>query len=161
MNNNLANSYKYYLLGNCRNFQRFFVQNSIGKNLEISQTPSGGLNNYFKVYNVKTVILGVKKWGIGQKMFILAQILRFLWFKTSKIHILTFLTIKPIIFWLRSKFLDLPLCFHHQGYLWGRKHRCRSKNVDPSSNIMDFMVKRVKIWILDVLGHASLKVELG
>ena len=75
------------------------------------------------------------------------------WPKTSKIRILTIFAIKSIIFELGSQFLDLPLCFQPQGYPWGRKHRDRTKNFDPSSNIMNFMVKNVKMRILDVLCH--------
>ena len=112
----------------------------------------------FKVWNVNTVIFGVKKWGVGPKIVILAQILRGAWPKTSKIRILTFFDIKSIIFELGSTFLDLPLCFQPQGYPWGRKHRDRTKNFDPSSNIMNFSVKNVKMRILDVLDHAPLNI---
>ena len=107
---------------------------------------------------MNTVILGVENGGVGPKIVILAQILRGAWPKTSKIRILTFFAIKSIIFELGSKFLDLPLCFQPQGYPWGRKHRDRTTNFDPSTNIMNFMVKNVKMRLLDVLGHAPLNI---
>ena len=56
---------------------------------------------------MNTVILGVENGGVGQKILILAQILRGAWPKTSKIHILTFFDIKSIIFELRSKLVGL------------------------------------------------------
>ena len=115
----------------------------------------------FKVGNVNTVILGVENGGVGPKIFILAQILRGAWPKTSKIRILTFLTIKFIIFELGSKFLVLPLCFQPQGYPWGGKHRGRSKNCDPSSNISDFMEKMPKCGFLTFWAMPPLIFELG
>ena len=130
----------------------------MGKNLKIFQNCSGGLNIEFYGLKREHSHPWGQKWGVGPKIFILAQILRGVWPKTSKNRIWTFFTIKSIIFELRSKFLELPLCFRPHGYPCGWKHRDRSKNFDPSSNIMDFMVKNVKMWILDVLGHKNLNI---
>ena len=98
------------------------------------------------------------KMGGRSKNFDPSSNIKGAWPKTSKIRNLTFFDIKSIIFELGSKFLDLPLCFQPQGYPWGQKHRDRTKNFDPSSNIMNFMVKNVKMRILDVLGHAPLNI---
>ena len=109
----------------------------------------------FKVYNVNTVILVVENGGYVKKMLSYSNI-KVLWPKTSKIRILTFLTIKSIIFELGSTSLNLHLCFRPHGYPWGWKSRFT--NFDPSQNTMGFMVKNVKMWILDVLGHKNLNI---